>query len=263
VDAIIMNETPADELIPSDRARASCRSVVGALMARGAWAIVSEDELVERVWRAAGPDASPGTFVQLAKYHYSALLHAACLQNQDLPKRELAFGELHRFLYRAAYNRWPELAEDATQRALVLVYEQIGRCREPGTFLAFALNKLRHAFQQERRARQSSDASIDEDELALVLADGDPDALEQHLLSEESTTALLQAVERLADLRQRSVVLWKFLGGLSDEDIGQRLGIQPGHVRVLRHRGLGRLRADVTLRDALSDESLAHQTERS
>jgi len=256
-----MNETPPDELIPTDRARASCRSVVGALMARGAWAIVSEDELTERVWRAAGPDASPGTFVQLAKYHYSALLYAACLQNQDLPKRELAFGELHRFLYRAAYNRWPELAEDATQRALVLVYEQIGRCREPGTFLAFALNKLRHAFQQERRARQSSDASIDEDELALVLADGDPDALEQHLLSEESTTALLQAVERLADLRQRSVVLWKFLGGLSDEDIGQRLGIQPGHVRVLRHRGLDRLRADAILKDSLSGETRARQAE--
>ena len=182
-------------------------------------------------------------------------------RQQDFQKREVAFGDLYRFLYRAAYNRWPELAEDATQRALVLVYEQIDRCREPGTFLAFALNKLRHAFQQEQRARKSSDASIDEEDLDLVLTDGEPDALEQRLLSEESTTALLQAVERLADPRQRSVVLWKFFGGLSDEEIGRQLGIQPGHVRVLRHRGLDRLRADAVLKHSLSGESPALRAE--
>jgi len=256
-----MNETPTEDTVTADRARAACRSVVSTLMARGAWALVSEDELVERVWRAARLDASPGTFVQLAKYHYSALLYAACLQTQDFNKREIAFGELYRLLYRAAYNRWPELAEDATQRALILVYEQVGRCREPGTFLAFALNKLRHAFQQEQRARKSSDTSLGEEDLDLVLADGEPNALEQRLLSEESTTALLQAVERLADPRQRSVVLWKFFGGLSDEEIGRQLDIQPGHVRVLRHRGLDRLRADAVLKHSLSGESPALRAE--
>ena len=216
-----MNEIPAEEPIPSDRARAACRSVVSALMARGAWAAVSEDELVDRVWSTAFPDASPATFDRLAKYHYSALLYVACFQKADAQRREVAFGDLFRFLYRAAYHRWPELAEDATQRALVLVYEQIDRCREPGTFLAFALNKLRHAFQQEQRARKTSDASIDEEEIALVLTDAEPGALEQRLLSEESTSALLQAVQRMPDPRQPSVVLWKFFGG------AQRRGDRP------------------------------------
>ena len=113
-------------------------------------------------------------------------------------------------------------------------YEQVDRCREPGTFLAFALNKLRHAFQQEQRARKSSDTSLGEDDLDLVLADGEPDALEQRLLSEENTSALLQAVERLADPRQRSVVLWKFFVGAQrrGDSAGSFTDIQPGHVRA-------------------------------
>ena len=90
------------------------------------------------------------------------------------------------------------------------------------------------------------------DDLAEVLAAGEPGALAQHLLSEESSAALLQAIERLPDSRQRSVVLWKFFGGLSDEDIGHRLDITSGHVRVLRHRGLDRLRGDAQLMAALS-----------
>ena len=236
---------------------AACRSVVIALMARGAWTCAGEDELVDRVWRAAGPNASSATFDRLAKHHYSALLCEACRQNRDLQKREAAFGDLHRVLYRAAYNRWPELAEDAAQRALVLVYEQLDRCREPGTFLAFALNKLRHAFQQEARARQMGARDLKPDCASLEdvpseLPDREAGTLAQRLLSEESTAALLQAIERLPDSRQRSVVLWKFFGGLSDEEIGIRLDIRSGHVRVLRHRGLDRLRGDGQLMTALS-----------
>lgn len=261
-----MNEPPAAPAA-ADQARTACRAAVSTLMARGAWACVGEDELAERVWRAAGPDASPAAFVQLAKFHYSALLYAACLQTQDLRLRELAFGDLHRFLYRAAYNRWPELAEDAAQRALVLVYEQLDRCRAPGTFLAFALNKLRHAFQQEQRAREAGQrgrrpGDVPIDDLADVLADEEAGALEQGPLSAETTAALLQALERLPDSRQRSVVFWKFFGGLSDEEIGRQLGIRPGHVRVLRHRGLDRLRADPALRDCLSDQRSFVQPER-
>ena len=103
-----MDEIPAEEPVSSDHARAACRSVVMALMARGAWTCAGEDELVERVLQ----DTRPAPLEQRAKYHYSALLCAACRQNQDFQKREAAFGDLHRVLYRAAYNRWPDLAED-------------------------------------------------------------------------------------------------------------------------------------------------------
>jgi DNA-directed RNA polymerase specialized sigma24 family protein len=56
-------------------------------------------------------------------------------------------------------------------------------------------------------------------------------------------------------------VLWKFFGGLSDEEIGRQLDIQPGHVRVLRHRGLDRLRADAVLKHSLSGDSPALRAE--
>jgi len=250
MDAAAMDEMPTGEPFPTDHARAICRAVVSTLAARGAWTCASEDELVDRVWHASGPGASAATFDRLARHHYSALLYQACCQHADLQKREAAFGDLHRFLYRAAYNRWPELAEDAAQRALVLVCAQIEHCREPGTFLAFALNKLRHAFQQEQRARKGSAVALDDPDGEL--ADSRVAPLAEHLLSEESTAALLRAIERLPDPRQRSVILWKFFGGSSDEDIGQRLGITSGHVRVLRHRGVDRLRADAQLNADLS-----------
>jgi len=218
-----------------------CLGVVQDLMARYGWRLLSADALVERVLNAASSAASPAELERLAKHHYTLVLYEACRQEEQLDRQEQGYYELFRFLFRVAHNRWPDLAEDVTQRALVLIYEQIDRCRSPGAFLAFALNKLRHAFQQEQRAR---DHSPPPEPLA---EDGVPSP-SVSLDHQERAQVLIVALHRLPDERQREVIVLKFFGGLSDEAMGYRLGITAGYVRVLRHRGIARLREDETLK---------------
>ena len=55
---------------------------------------------------------------------------------------------------------------------------------------------------------------------------------------EERCQALLAAMGRLRNERERAAIAYKYLGGQSDAEIGASLGITAGHVRVLRHRGL-------------------------
>lgn len=51
-------------------------------------------------------------------------------------------------------------------------------------------------------------------------------------------------LRRLTD-DQRDVILLRVVAGLSAEEVGRILGKKPGAVRVLQHRALARLRADL------------------
>lgn len=223
-----------------------CRRIVRALIEKYVWALLSEDELVELVLSSIQSEISPAKVERLAKHHYTIAMYGACRQAEDLGRREQGYHELFRYLFRVAYNRWPELAEDATQRALVLVYEQINRCRNPGTFLAFALGKLRHAFKQERQARG---IELSLEEMGQNITEEDRTAPSSHLDQEELCQVLLDAIKRLPKDHERKAIFLKFFGGLSDAKIGERLEITEGYVRVLRHRGIKRLRKDKRLRD--------------
>ena len=52
---------------------------------------------------------------------------------------------------------------------------------------------------------------------------------------------VLRCLQTLPE-RERSVLLLTFYDDRSADDVGRELGVQPGHVRVIRHRGLKRLR---------------------
>lgn len=231
--------------------RMACRRIVRALIEKYDWALLSEDELVELTLGSIRSQVAPAEVEKLTKHHYTIALYEACRQAEDLDRRERGYHELHGFLFRAAYNRWPELAEDATQRALLLVYEQIDRCRSPGTFLAFALGKLRHAFQQEQRARGRE---LPLAEIIQSSTERDRTVRSSHLDHQERCQVLLEAIQRLPNDLERKAILLKFFGGLSDAEIGARLEIAPGHVRVLRHRGIARLRKDKRLRAYFKEE---------
>ncbi len=220
----------------------ACRRIVQALIAQYDWALSSEADLVKQVLDTVPPDASPDEMRREAIHHYTTVLYEACRQDEDPHRREQAYRELHRYLYRAAHNRWPELAEDATQRALVLVYEQIECCREPGAFLAFALWKLRHAVQQEQQARSQSLERIGHG------VEGEPAVTTDPLAHRERVRVLTAAIGRIPDERKRETIVLKYVAGWSDEEIGARLEVTASYVRVLRHRGISRLREDEQLR---------------
>jgi RNA polymerase sigma-70 factor (ECF subfamily) len=228
---------------PQGSLNGACRRIAQALIEENGWSLLSEQELARRLL-CAEPDAcarAEPELRRLAQHQYTLALYAACRQTQDAARRENAYCELHALLYRVALRRWPELAEDAAQRALVLVYEQIDRCRDPGAFVAFALYKLRHALKQEQRARGKEQAAS-EGLLAQIQADLPP--LAAQVDEQERCQLLLAAMGRLRNERERAAIAYKYLGGQSDAEIGASLGITPGHVRVLRHRGLRRMRKD-------------------
>jgi RNA polymerase sigma factor (sigma-70 family) len=228
----------------------ACRPIVRALIAQYDWALPREDELLARVSDAVRANAMPANLDRVA---YSVALYEACRQSEDLSRREGAYQELFRFLYRAAYNKWPALADDVTQRALALVYEQIDRCQGSSTFLSFAFFKLRQALTEERRA-QAKETPLDEIEPSAGDRLEDREEVEIRLNLEECLPILIDAIARLLDERQQKVLLLKYVEGLSDEEIGARLRITAGHVRVLRHRGLAKLRRDGRLKACFDGE---------
>ena len=167
--------------------------------------------------RAAGPDASSATFDRLAKHHYSALLYEACLQNRDPQKRGPPSGTCT-----ASYTAEPITAGPSWRRTRPSARwswsdVQLDRCREPGTFLAFALNKLRHAFQQEQRARKGSDVVLDD--LADMLADGQAGALAERLLSAERHGRVVASNREAALSPAALLSITEFFGGVERSKI--------------------------------------------
>lgn len=221
---------------------ALCRSVVGRLRAAYGWALIEEEALMELVLAAAPPAPDAPVLEYLARDQYNRALWAACRQGADPARREQAYAELQRYLYRAAYNRRPTMAEECVQRALELVFTKIETCREPGAFLTFALAKLRQALREEADEAARVASAEEAPEQATPA-----DATTADVEDRERAALLLAAIGRLRDTRQRATLVLKFFHSYDDQQIAARLEITPNHVRQLRHRALARLREDPDL----------------
>jgi RNA polymerase sigma factor (sigma-70 family) len=230
---------------PDLASRTAYLEVVRELIARYNWTLLREEELLGRVLDALRLEDWSSDMVQQVTSQYTIALYEACRQTNDLDRREQAYTDLFRYLYRVAYNRWPDLAGDLAQRALVLVCEQIERCQSPATFLMFAFYKLRQIATATTRLR--SDLPLDQPVLRNAITE--PDTVEFQLIQQECWQVLLEAIKGLPDLQQQTIAL-KFLAGLSDEEISARLRIRAGTVRVLRHRGVVQLRENRRLRES-------------
>ena len=71
----------------------------------------------------------------------------------------VASSDFNRYGLGFAWNYWPDVAvnmgEYIVQQALLLIFEQIGSCQQPETFLAFSIFKLRHAFKKVYHASEA------------------------------------------------------------------------------------------------------------
>lgn len=234
----------------------TAREVAHTLLQEYDWVLLDADTLTQLIIEKVPEDSKEETLRRQAQHQYTISLYEACRQTQNPERRECAYRDLYHYLYRAAYNRWPELAEDATQRALLLVYEQIEYCQKPDTFLAFALWKLRHAFKQEQRARR---VLQEDEELTLEVArnQSPPISGKKQLLRQERVKMLVEALQNISDPRRRQAIALKYFADLKDAEIARRLGVSESYVRVLRHRGMKELRKSDRLRryfDMLEDE---------
>jgi RNA polymerase sigma factor (sigma-70 family) len=227
--------------------RATCEGIVHALSIKHSWQLLPERDLVELMIAGLSQDEQPVQLEREIYQQYIIALHKGCLQSGDKALRERAYTDLFHYLYRAAYNRWPDMAEDATQRALMLVFENIETCRVPAAFLGFAYNKLRQAVTEIVRGK-TNEQPIDDEKLAGILFVDEQPPIEASTLDQERLAMLIHATRRMRDQRERQVILLRFFEELSDKEIGEQLQITTSNVRILRFRGLSHLRNDRQLK---------------
>ncbi len=139
-------------------------------------------------------------------------------------------------LYGLRHLRDPAAAEDLMQDVLLLVLDHLrtGRVREPDRLASYVLGTCRKMVAGQRRARNRR-----EDLLQRFGVDLRPAAARVPDLS----SARLEDCLRRLDERARSVVVLSFYAERDAPEIAAELGTSGGHVRVLRHRALARLRS--------------------
>jgi RNA polymerase sigma factor (sigma-70 family) len=131
-------------------------------------------------------------------------------------------------------------APDAVQEAFVKAYAALGRFRGDAAFRPWLLRIVANEARNARRAggRRGNVA------VRLAAERGPGDAApspEATLLDQEDKQALYGALLRLAE-RDRLVLGYRFLLGLSERETAAALDIRPGTVKSRTARALGRLR---------------------
>ena len=136
---------------------------------------------------------------------------------------------------------WTE-AEDVAQEALRRALESIqtGKMINPAALPAFLFQTATHICQHRalsagREAKALQRLASDGPLLAAIPADP-----LNSMISEERRAAVRNALDRL-DPADRDVLSLSYIETLDAADIGRRLGLTPGNVRVRRHRALRRL----------------------
>lgn len=228
----------------------ACQAVVDRLLVERGWQLIEPKDWVDQAMALARSE--PGADPRRGVIHiYSQALHGACSGTQGDQRRDLGYGELFRYLYDVARKRYPLIYEDVAQQAIELVYQGFAKCRDPGTFLAFALQQIlaaARAVGQPRITARQSDRPVEQALLHLEARDQQPD-LAAPLIADE----LRANFERLSAefLRkhpraklQLEVLRLKYIDGLDVAAISQRLTKPPASIYVLRSRAIEKLRAE-------------------
>jgi len=127
-------------------------------------------------------------------------------------------------------------ASDLMQHVMTLTIEQLrsGRMREPERVLSFVLGACRLTVQDQRRGERRREDLLQRYADALPTAD-------LHIAPRLDHARVADCLERLPE-RERSVLVMSFLDDQPSEAVGQQLGLSAGNVRVIRHRGIDKLR---------------------
>lgn len=142
----------------------------------------------------------------------------------------------------------PGKAEDATQETFVSIWRSAGSFRpERGTGSAWLFAVARNSIID--RARQRTDATIEEAPEQVSADPGPSEIAESDWLAWEVHTAL----ERLPEREQR-VLSMAYFSGLSQSEIAERLDLPLGTVKTRTRSGLSRM---ATLLEGVRDRGRA------
>ena len=241
----IGSDPPEDEQL--------CRTAVDALLARHQWQLLKHDDFVRRTLEHVRSGIAADS-LRAATYTYSLALHTACSGALGADQQNLAYTELFRYLYDNALWRYPDVGDDATQRALEHTFETFDRCREPGAFLAFALQHLMDAARKLRRQEEQrplplstvADANHNIHEALPGQQQADPssEAIAGELRSRFDQLAAEFLRKHPRASQQFAALRLKYIDGLDEAAISRRLGKPMQSVYVLRARAIKKLRAE-------------------
>ncbi len=239
----------------------ACLAVVDRLAANRGWQLLEREAWARQAADLvrAGAAADPNRAAMLV---YSQVLHTACSGSAGRQRQNHGYGELFRYLFDGARRRYPELAEDITQRAAERVFALFARCRTPGAFLAFAFQQILDSARVVRR--QSELDGIARAPTSAVgpgdldsLADREPDMAAQMITAELRARFEHLSIEFLRKhpraSQQIAALRLKYIDGLDEAAIGRLLGKSIGSVYTLRARAAEKLRAEPEWRALAAD----------
>ncbi|NPA30975.1 MAG: RNA polymerase sigma factor [Chloroflexi bacterium] len=155
-----------------------------------------------------------------------------------------AFGQIYeRYVddvYRFFYYRTLQTAdaEDLTEATFLKAWQGLKRLRVgPELNLRAWLLRIARNLWIDRHRTAKEEAPL---EAAATVAASEPNP-EAALLEAERGDELAAALAQLPE-RLRDVIVYRFVHGLSHKETAALLGVNEGHVRVLQHRALQRLR---------------------
>lgn len=129
-----------------------------------------------------------------------------------------------------------DAARDLVQQVLMTVLSALraGRVRDPATLPSFVLGTCRNVSSEMRRKDRRQ---------AQIAERGTPDeTVSLPALSESDVVRLFGCMAALAE-REATVVRMSFWEDREADEIGARLGVSAGNVRVIRHRAVVKLAA--------------------
>jgi RNA polymerase sigma-70 factor (ECF subfamily) len=152
-------------------------------------------------------------------------------------------------LYGLRHLRSEAGAADLVQDVLLMTLQKLRarEVREPERLASFILGTCRQVVIDARRGGQRRDRLLETYAGDLFpLEDAQVEALDTGL-----TAALGDCLQRLPE-RERAVLMMTFYDDRPADAVGVELGLSAGNVRVIRHRGIERLRACMRIEEGVA-----------
>ncbi len=145
------------------------------------------------------------------------------------------YPRLYAYLYHRLGHR--QLAEDMAANVFLQAFERIGSFVYRGTPLSAWLFRIaRNMAADHFRRGKTTPLPLNDRDVAC------PESTAEEAVERAMTLEKLNLALRGLTDRQRQVLLLKFVGGLSNADVGTVMGKPEGAIKSLQHRALAALR---------------------